>query len=70
MSSTGIWVKLSALRRRLYKSRQDKLEEELVRLSGKNVAQRLLELEQEKNPGASRQEQLESAIWRLKRDRK
>lgn len=70
MSSTGIWAKLSALRRRLYKSRQDKLEEELVRLSGKNVAQRLLELEQEKNPGASRQEQLESAIWRLKRDRK
>jgi hypothetical protein len=66
----GVFERLASWKQKLFSRREKQLEQELVRLSGKNVAPRLLEHEQEKNPEASRREQLESAIWRLKRDRK
>ncbi|MGM0425475.1 MAG: hypothetical protein ACQEQX_11235 [Thermodesulfobacteriota bacterium] len=65
----GLVDRLAVWKQKLFSSREKQLEEELVRLSRKDVAQRLIELEQEKHPEASRRKHIESAIWRLKKDR-
>jgi len=60
---------LSAGMKKICQGRESKLEKELIRLTRKDVAQRLIELEQEKNPTASRQVCIDNALIHLKRDR-
>ncbi len=70
MARAGLISWLAACKQRLLKGREDKLEKELIRLTREDVAQRLIQLEQEKNPQASRRSHIESAIWRYKKDQR
>lgn len=54
----------------MFRNQETRLENELIRLTRKDVAQRLIALEQRKNPRASRADCIQSAIQRLKRERK
>ncbi|MDZ7759502.1 MAG: hypothetical protein U5L00_04500 [Desulfovermiculus sp.] len=62
------WV--STTWKKIFGGGEARLENELIRLTRKDVAQRLISLEQKKNPQASRKACIESALRHLKRDRK
>ncbi|MBS3779320.1 MAG: hypothetical protein KGY41_02890 [Desulfovermiculus sp.] len=61
--ATATWKKI-------FSSSENRLENELIKLTRKDVAQRLIALEERKNPRASRKTCIENALRRLKRDRK
>ena len=62
------WI--SAAREKIFANQEKRLEDELIRLTRKDVARRLIALEQERKPQAPRTECIRSALQRLKRDRK
>lgn len=69
MSGSRLLKRLADWKSRLLNGREARLENELIRLTRPDAARRLIELEQEKNPRASRESCIESALRRLKRDR-
>ena len=70
MSESKIKKWFKSLQLKVWGSKEAELEQELVRMTRPDVAQRLIEMEEERKPGASRRSHIESAIWRLKKDRK
>jgi hypothetical protein len=60
----------SAAWKKIFGGTESRLENELIKLTRKDVAQRLIALEERKNPRASRKTCIENALRRLKRDRK
>ncbi len=70
MSQSHLLSWMSAAWKKMFGNRETRLENELIRLTRKDVAQRLIALEQRKNPRASRAACIQSALQRLKRDRK
>jgi len=69
MKSSRLLKRLAAWKTKLLGGREARLEQELIRLTRPDAARRLIELEQERNPRASRESCIESALRRLKRDR-
>jgi hypothetical protein len=69
MPGSRLLKRLADWKSRLLSGREARLENELIRLTRPDAARRLIELEQEKNPRASRESCIESALRRLKRDR-
>ena len=69
MSQSRLLNWLSAVWTKAFRYHELTLEKELIRLTRKDVAQRLIALEQKKNPQASRKACIQSALDRLKRDR-
>ncbi len=70
MSQSRLVSRIFTLWKKMFGKREVRLENELIRLTRKDVAQRLIALEQRKNPQASRADCIQSALRRLKRDRK
>jgi hypothetical protein len=70
MSQSRLLSRISTAWKKMFGNRETRLENELIRLTRKDVAQRLIALEQRKNPRASRADCIQSALQRLKRDRK
>ncbi|MFP4035617.1 MAG: hypothetical protein ACLFT5_08960 [Desulfovermiculus sp.] len=70
MSQSRLVSRIFTIWEKMFGKREVRLENELIRLTRKDVAQRLIALEQRKNPQASRADNIQSALRRLKRDRK